>query len=151
MPYQVSKIHPVKVLTVDPCPMVQLGLGLLISGHSDLQVVGEAADIAAVAQNSGQSAPDVVVIGCSIGGWGLGDRREDSLLGRAGRVPENCHRPIRLWPLQNRVFRLPVFSNFERGWRKPFVAGWIFCFPGGSSWRRPGTCRAITWNPPVNS
>ncbi len=67
MPYRGPNVHPVKTLTIDPCPLVQLGLRVLISSHSDMELVGEAADIVSIPQNGNQPAPDIVVVGCSIG------------------------------------------------------------------------------------
>ena len=61
-----------RVLLVDDHPVVREGLALLISTQSDLEVCGEADDVASACRRVDASAPDVVVVDISLpGGGGL--------------------------------------------------------------------------------
>jgi DNA-binding NarL/FixJ family response regulator len=52
----------IRVLVVDDDPLVRSGLGLMLGGASDIEVVGEAADGADVADAVTRLAPDVVLM-----------------------------------------------------------------------------------------
>ncbi len=56
------KMQPAKVLIVDDHPVVREGLALLIDRQPDLEVCGEAADIAEAARLAAIVKPDVAVI-----------------------------------------------------------------------------------------
>lgn len=52
----------IRVLVVEPHPVVRSGLVALLSRNSDLEVVGEASDCAEAARHAEQLLPDVVTI-----------------------------------------------------------------------------------------
>jgi DNA-binding NarL/FixJ family response regulator len=53
---------PIRVLVVEPHPAVRSGLVALLGRHSDMLVVGEAADCAEAAHRAVELRPDVVTI-----------------------------------------------------------------------------------------
>jgi len=53
---------PIRVLVVEPHPAVRSGLVALLRRHSDMLVVGEAADCAEAADRAVELQPDVVTI-----------------------------------------------------------------------------------------
>jgi DNA-binding NarL/FixJ family response regulator len=61
-----------RVLIVDDHPVVREGLALLISAQPDLEVCGEAEDVASACRLLDEARPDVVVVDISLpGGGGL--------------------------------------------------------------------------------
>lgn len=57
-----QKNQPAKVLIVDDHPVVREGLAMLIARQPDLEVCGEAADIAEAVRHAAEGKPDVAVI-----------------------------------------------------------------------------------------
>jgi DNA-binding NarL/FixJ family response regulator len=77
----------IKVLLVDDDPLVRTGLRLMLRGAPDLEVVGEAADGAGVADAVTRLAPDVVLMDIRMP-YLDGIAATRALTARAGRTPE---------------------------------------------------------------
>jgi len=57
---------PVKILIVDDHPMVREGLAVRISKHRDMQVCGEAADVADAVKLVRETQPDLIIVDISL-------------------------------------------------------------------------------------
>ena len=68
----VSNINPARILIVDDHPMVREGLTARISSQSDMQVCGEAPDVAEALELTAELEPDLVIVDISLkSGHGL--------------------------------------------------------------------------------
>ena len=63
-----ARTGPARVLIVDDHPIVREGLALLISGQPDLEVCGEAEDVATAGQLVDETKPDVAIVDISLKG-----------------------------------------------------------------------------------
>lgn len=54
--------HPIRLVIVDDDPLVRTGLGLILGGNDDLEVVGEASDGLEAADVVAATRPDVVLM-----------------------------------------------------------------------------------------
>jgi len=67
-----ARVRPYKVLVVDDHPIVRRGLRELVADEPDLEICGEAEDVAEALRQLDETEPDVVVIDLTLkGGHGL--------------------------------------------------------------------------------
>ncbi|WP_150236528.1 response regulator [Nocardiopsis quinghaiensis] len=78
---------PVRVLLVDDDPLVRSGLGIMLAGDGDIEVVGEAGDGAEVAAAVAEHRPDVVLMDVRMPGTD-GIAATEALRGGGGVPPQ---------------------------------------------------------------
>ncbi len=106
----------IKVLIADDHPVVRTGVRLMLTGHEDIEVVGEAADAAQALLESARLRPDVVVLDLSMPGGGA------AMIGKLSAGPSKV-RVVVLTMYDDPSYLRDAISNGADGFVSKSAAG----------------------------